>query len=175
MQQNRKQKEAVVAEVAKNVKASKALVFANFKGVAVKDITAIRKELKTSGSSWRVLKKTLLSLALKDAGVDMNAGELPGQIGVAFSADEVAAAKVLSTYMKSHPEVTLTLEGGVLGTKKLSAAEVKALSKIPGTQELRGMLVGVLAGPMSGFVRTLNGNLLGLVQVLKAASEKKTA
>lgn len=173
MQQTKQQKQAVVKEVAQKVKDSKALVFANYKGVTVKDLTLIRRELAKSGSSWQVLKKTLLNIVLKDAGIEMNARELEGQVGVAFSKDEVAAPKVLADFMKANKEVPLSIEGGALGKKALSANEVKALAKLPSQDQLRAQLVGTLQAPISSFVRVLNGNLQGLVQVLKAVGEKK--
>lgn len=173
MQQTKQQKEALVAEVADKIKGSKALVFANFKGVSVKNITAIRRELRKSGSSWQVLKKTLLNIALKNAGVEVDARALDGQVGVAFSQDEVAAAKVIADFQKANKDVTLTIEGGALGAKSLTANEVKALAKLPSQDELRAQLVGTLQAPIAGFVRTLSANLSGLVQVLKAIEEKK--
>lgn len=173
MQQTKQQKETLVAEVAAKIKNSKALVFANFKGVTVKDVTTIRKELRKSGSSWQVLKKTLLNIALKDAGVEVDARALEGQVGVAFSHDEVAAAKVIADFQKANKDVTLSIEGGALGNKSLTANEVKALAKLPSQDELRAKLVGTLQAPIASFVRVLGGNLSGLVQVLKAIEEKK--
>jgi large subunit ribosomal protein L10 len=119
------------------------------------------------------LKKTLLNIALKDAGVEVDARALDGQVGVAFSQDEVAAAKVIADFQKANKDVTLTIEGGALGSKSLSANEVKALAKLPSQDELRAKLVGTLQAPIAGFVRTLSANLSGLVQVLKAIEEKK--
>ena len=152
MQHTKQQKEAVVAEVTRKIKDSKALVFANYKGVTVKDITTIRKELRKSGSSWQVLKKTLLNIALKNAGVVVDARALDGQVGVAFSHDEVAAAKVIADFQKANKDVSLSIEGGALGSKALSADEVKALSKLPSQDELRARLVGTLQAPIAGFV-----------------------
>lgn len=173
MQQTKQQKEALVQEVTQKIKDSKALIFANYKGVTVKDITTIRQELRKSGSSWQVLKKTLLNIALKNAGVEVNGRELGGQVGVAFSQDEVAAAKVIADFQKANKEVPLTIEGGALGTKSLSVNEIKALAKLPSQDELRAKLVGTLQAPIAGFVRVLGGNLSGLVQVLKAIEGKK--
>lgn len=173
MQHTKLQKEALVAEVTQKIKDSKALVFANFKGVSVKNITTIRQELRKSGSSWQVLKKTLLNIALKNAGVEMNARELEGQVGVAFSHDEVAAAKTIADFQKANRDVTISIEGGVLGSKALSVAEVKALAKLPSQDELRAKLAGTLQAPIASFVRVLGGNLSSLVQVLKAIESKK--
>ncbi len=171
--QNKAQKEEVVKAVAEKAKGAKALVFANFKGVSVKDITGIRRELMKSGSSWQVLKKTLLNIALKDAGVSVNARELDGQVGVAFSSDEVTAAKVLVDFKKANKESTLEIVGGSLGTEALDVKAVKALALLPSQDELRAKLVGTLQAPISGFVRTLSGNLSGLVRVLGAVRDSK--
>jgi len=173
MQQTKQQKEILIKAVTEKAKESKALVFANYKGVTVKNLTAIRRELAKSGSSWQVLKKTLLNIALKNAGIEINARELDGQVGVAFSHDEVAAAKVISEFQKNNKDVPLTIEGGSLGNKALSVNEIKALAKLPSQKELRAQLVGTLQAPISSFVRVLGGNLRGLVQVLKAIEEKK--
>jgi len=115
--QTKQQKEVLIAEVAKKIKDSKALVFANFKGVSVKNISQVRKELMRNGSGWQVLKKTLLNLALKKAGVVTDVRKLDGQIGVAFSYDEVTAAKVLALFAKANRDVPFTIEGGSLGVK----------------------------------------------------------
>lgn len=171
--QNKAQKEAVVKSVAEKAKGAKSLVFANFKGVSVKDTTTIRRELMKSGSSWQVLKKTLLNIALKDAGVAVNARELDGQVGVAFSTDEVTAAKVLVDFKKANKESTLEIVGGSLGKEALDVKGVKALALLPSRDELRAKLVGTLQAPISGFVRTLSGNITGLVRVLGAVRDSK--
>lgn len=173
--QNKVQKETIVKVVAEKAKGAKALVFANFKGVSVKDITVIRRELMKSGSSWQVMKKTLLNLALKDAGVAVDARGLEGQVGVAFSNDEVAAAKVLVDFKKANKDSTLEIVGGSLGQESLSVQRVKALALLPSQDELRAKLVGTLQAPIAGFVRTLSGNLTGLVRVLGAVRDQKGA
>lgn len=171
--QSKQQKKTLVTEVAEKIKASKSLVFANFKGVSVKDITTVRKELSKSGSGWQVLKKTLLNIALKDAGIDFDVKKFDGQIGVAFSHDEVSAAKVISEFAKANKDVPLAIEGGTLGDKELSASEIKALAKLPSRDELRAKLVGTLQAPIFSFVRTLSGTYGGFVRVLNAVAESK--
>lgn len=173
--QNKSQKTELIAEVAAKAKGSKALVFANFKGVSVKDITTLRRSLRETGSSWQVLKKTLLNRALDEVGVKVDARSLDGQVGVAFSSDEVAAAKTIADFIKANKESTLSIVGGSLGSEALSVDAVKALAKLPSRDELRAKLVGTLQAPISGFVRTLSGNLTGLVRVLGAVRDSKGA
>lgn len=173
--QNKSQKTEVIAEVAAKAKSSKALVFANFKGVSVKDITTLRRSLRETGSGWQVLKKTLLNRALDEVGVKVDAHALDGQVGIAFSSDEVAAAKTIADFIKANKESTLTIVGGALGSEALSVEAVKALAKLPSRDELRAKLVGTLQAPVSGFVRTLSGNISGFVRVLAAVRDGKSA
>lgn len=169
----RSEKDVLLKEITESAKAAKALVFSNFKGVAVKDLSAIRGELRKSGSRFQVMKKTLLNIALRDAGIAVDARKLEGQVGVAFSTDEVSAAKAIADYMKANKDLKLSIVGGALEGKSLSADEVKALAKLPSKDELRGVLAGTLQAPITGFVRALSGNLSGLVRVLNAVAEKK--
>lgn len=171
MRKNEKEalKDAIVAQI----KGSKALVFADYKGVTMKDFDKIRKALRESGSKWQILKKTILGIALRDAGIEADVTKLEGQVGVAFSSDEVSAAKVFAQFIKENKGTTLAILGGSLESKLLSTEEVKALAKLPSRDEMRGILVGTLQAPISGFVRTLSANLSALVRVLDAVAESK--
>lgn len=170
--QTKEQKKSIVKDLAEKLKNSKAVVFSDYKGLAVKDMMALRGELRKEGIDLKVAKKTLINLALKDAGLEIDARKFEGQVALAISSqDEVAAAKIIAKTAKANEN--LKIIGGILGTKELSMEETKALSAIPGKQELLAKLVGTLNAPVSGFVNVLVGNLRGLVQVLKAVAENK--
>lgn len=170
--QTRKQKEQIIAEVVEKIQRAKALVFADFKGLSVKDLTILKRELRATQSEWLVLKKTLLNIALEKAGIQINARSLEGQVSISFSSDEVSAAKVIAPFAKKNDKV-LRIIGGALGTTALDVTQVQALAKFPSQQELRAQLVGTLQAPITGFVRTLSGNLSGLVRVLQAVADQK--
>jgi large subunit ribosomal protein L10 len=169
----RQEKQSLIDEVALDIKGSKALVFSDFKGVSVKHLTVLRNELRKTGSKFQVMKKTFLHIALEKAGVAVDGRKLDGQVGVAFSVDEVAAAKTIADFAKANKDVPLTIVGGALEGKSLSSDEVKALAKLPSKDELRAKLAGTLEAPIAGFVRTLSGNISGFVRVLAAVAEKK--
>jgi len=170
--QTKAQKSEIVKALAAKLKASKAVVFSDFKGLKVKDMTSLRKELKGEGVEFGVFKKTLMNLALKEAGLEMDIKKLEGQIALAISSgDEVAAAKIIAKAAKANEN--LKIVGGILGVKELSTEEVNALAKLPSKEELLGRLVGTLNAPASGFVNVLAGNLRGLVNVLKAVADAK--
>ena len=170
---SKSQKSQIVKELAERIKNSKAVVFSDFKGLKVKDLTKLKKELREAGVSFTVLKKTLINLALKEVKIDLDTRKLEGQIAVAVSLlDEVAPAKIIDKFGKTNENIKIT--GGILGKALMTIEEVKALAKLPGIEELLAKLVGTLNAPVSGFVNVLAGNLRGLVQVLKGISEKQT-
>lgn len=170
--QTKSQKETIVSDLTKKLKDSKAVVFSDFKGLSVKDMTVLRRELRNEGVDFKVVKKTLINIALKDAGMSADTKAMEGQIAVAVSqGDEVAAAKIIAKMAKANENIKIV--SGILGKNALSREEVMALAKLPSKEELLAKLVGTLNAPVSGFARVLSGNLRGLVQVLKAVSEAR--
>jgi len=170
--QTRKQKEVIVKDLAEKLKSSKAVVFSDYKGLSVKDMTTLRKELLKEGIDFRVAKKTLMDLALKDAKISADIIKMEGQLAMAISQnDEVLAAKIIARTAKGNENIKIL--GGILGTKFLQKEEVMALSALPSKEELLAKLVGTLNAPISGFVNVLAGNLRGLVNVLKAVADSK--
>lgn len=172
MAQTKEQKKVIIDALADKLKDAKSVVFSDYKGLKVKDMMSLRKDLKKEGADLKVAKKTLINLAFKKAGVDFDVKEMEGQLAVATSEkDEVAAAKIIAAVAKDNENIKII--GGLLGNKEMSAEEVKALAKLPSKQELLAKLVGTINAPVSGFVNVLAGNVRGFVQVLKAISEKQ--
>ncbi len=169
----RNQKQELVKELTEKIKAAKSAVFVDFKGLKVKDATILKKSLREAGVSYVVVRKTLIDIALKNAGIEgASIAKMEGQIALSLSnQDEVSAAKIIDTFAKTNENVKML--GGVLGSQLMSMAEVKALAKVPSKEQLLGQLVGTLNAPISGFVNVLAGNLRGLVQVLNAVKEQK--
>lgn len=169
----RADKQALLEEVTEEAREAKAIVFSDYKGTTVKDLSTIRAELRKSGSRFRVLKKTILDIALRQAGMDVDARKLEGQVGVAFSTDEVVAAKTLADFVRTHKDSSFSIVGGALEGRQLSAEEVGALAKLPTKDELRAKLAGTLQAPIAGFARTLAGTYGGFVRVLSAVADAK--
>lgn len=167
------QKIELVKGLTERIKAGKSAIFVDFKGLKVKDSTELKKSLRAAGVEFVVVRKTLLDIAIKNAGIEgVSIKGMEGQVAISISnLDEVAAAKIIDTFAKTNENIKML--GGVLGNQILSAAEVKALAKIPSKEQLLGQLVGTLNAPISGFVNVLAGNLRGLVQVLNAVKEQK--
>ncbi len=154
MAKSKQQKADTKDKLAKLFKDSSSVVFADYQGLTVSKADKLRKQTREQGVTYVVAKKSIISLAAKEAGLEVDVKSMPGMIGVAFGTqDEIAPAKLLGDMSKETP---IKLVGGIFDKKSLPKEQVIALSKLPGKQQLLGMLVSVIAGPMSGFVRALD-------------------
>ena len=175
MAKSRKQKELTLGGLTEQLGKAKSVVFADVKGLTVKDATELRNKARKENVGVLVAKKTLMRLAFKEAGYDgIDPGALQGSlVMVTGFDDEVAPAKLAAEFAKDHE--ALKIVAGVLERKLVDAAAITALSKLPSKQELIAKLVGSINAPLSGFVNVLAGNLRGLVNVLNAVKDQKAA
>lgn len=145
------------------------MVVIDYAGTGVKDLTDLRAALVEAGGEMFVTKNTLIDIAVGKGKVS---DSLQGMSAVVFSyADPVAAVKAL---MQFHDDKELlTIKQGYMDGKVLSVEEVKALSKLPGKNELIVMLIQRLKTPGQGLVNVLQASARNLVYVMKAIVDKK--
>lgn len=168
----KEEKKKLVSELEEKFKKAKAAFVADYKGLKVEKITALRKSLRDASVDLKVVKNTLAKIALKDAGAEPLKDYFVGTTAVAMSyADPVAAAKILTQFAKDEPN--LKLKAAIVGGKVISLNEIKALSELPSREVLLGKLVGVLIAVPTGFVRVLSGVPRNLVYTLAALQAKK--
>ena len=154
MAKTRAQKTVELEALVKAFQEGKAAAFTNYTGMSVAAITKLRKQMYASQVTYIVAKKTLLGLAAKQAGYEINFRTLPGMVGVAFGTqDEMAPAKIVGDAGKDMP---IKLVGGIFEGKVVDQAFVIALAKLPSRTQLLGQLLNVMNGPMSGFARVIN-------------------
>lgn len=172
MPKTRDQKREIVDKIANRLKSMKGAAFSSVSGFTMTQADALRVKAAQKNVEVFIAKKTLLTLAAKEAGVDVDATKLEGSVLTAVSyGDEVSAAKILKDLTKENDSMKLL--AGILEGKLIGASEVKRLADLPSKEQLLGQLVGTLNAPVSGFVNVLAGNLRGLVTVLGAIKEKK--
>lgn len=166
------QKRKIVEDISKRIKASKAIIFADYRGLTVEQDTELRAALRKAGVDYKVVKNTLTRFAVKENGFDDIASYLVGPTSMASSeTDPVAPAKVLSEYAKKFgkPEIKI----GVVEGKIIDLTGIKDLAQLPPKEVLVAKALGGLKAPISGLVNVLNGNIRGLVIALKAVAEQK--
>ena len=146
-------KKAVVAEVSAQVANAQTIAVAEYRGIAVGDLTVLRAKARESGVYLRVLKNTLVRRAIEGTPFADLGAQLTGPLIYGISEDPVAAAKVLNDFAKGNDK--LVLKAGSYAGKTLDKASVQALASIPSREELLALLLGVMQAPVTGFACTL--------------------
>jgi len=165
------EKEAMVQELAEKFSKAKAVVVAQFSKMNVSTATQLRSKLREGGVEYRVIKNTLAKRAAQGTPIAAVADDFVGPIALAISyGDVVAPAKILVEFLKDRE--FLKVKSGVVDGQRIQAAEVNALSKLPGLPELRASLLGLFNQPATQLVRTLAEPSSRLARVLAQRLEK---
>ena len=173
---NREEKAAVVAEVGAQVATAQAIIVAEYRGLEVGAITALRKQARQSGVYLRVLKNTLARRAVAGTPFEGLSDKLVGPLIYGMSSDPVMCAKVLADFAKSNDK--LALKGGAMPNFVMDTNAVKALASMPSRDVLLAQLMGTMQAPIATFVRTLNevpGKFVRTVAALRDEREKAEA
>lgn len=148
------QKQQIVAELTETLKDSCAGVIVDYKGITVADDTQLRKDLRTAGVKYAVVKNTLLNLAAKDAGITGLDEYLNGTTAIATSnSDYVAAARILCKF--ADKSKTFTVKTGFLDGEVISLDKVVSLSKLPSREVLLATVCSVFNAPIASFARAV--------------------
>jgi len=168
----RPEKVAAVQEIADKLRRGQGIVLADYRGLNVKEMTELRRQLREVGVELKVLKNTLVQIAAKDAEVEGLEPLLVGPTAVAFGYDDpVAAAKAVSEFASKNDR--LEVKGGVLNGKAIDVEAVKALADLPSREVLVAQVLRGMQSPIAGFVNVLQGTLRNLVYVLEAVRKEK--
>lgn len=169
---NRAEKAAVIEEITAEINEAQAVFAVDYRGITVTQVADLRSKLRESDTTFRVVKNTLTERAADQAGAEALKELLEGPTALAFvKGDAAAAAKTISDAAKEIE--LLPFKGGLMDGNALSVDDIKAISKLPSREVLYGQLVGIVASPITGLARSLNGLLGGLAIALAGVQEKK--
>jgi large subunit ribosomal protein L10 len=169
----KEQKEQVVDELTARLKAADTLLVADYRGLTMPQIDALRTRLLESGARFTVVKNTLTRRAAEAAGADALLTMLDGPSAIAFleaDGNMVAAAKALAD--SARETQVLEIRGGVLQGRAMSAEEVATLATLPPEDVLRGQVLGAIIAPLTALVGLLNAPLQNLVGLIDARIEQ---
>ena len=148
----RRQKEQVVAEIKDKFERSKSLVFVEYAGTTVAQVTDLRNQIRKANAEYKVYKNKLMQRALSELNIECPA--LEGTTAVAISYDdEVAPAHVVVNAGKDN--ANLKVKFGVVNGKVVDESYVKTLAHIPSRDVLLAQLVGMLQAPIRNLACTL--------------------
>jgi large subunit ribosomal protein L10 len=168
-------KDELVAQYGELIGQSKAIFMADYTGMSVKGMEALRHKIREADGAFHVTKKTLLKYALEQADRPVPEELMDGQLAAGFALDQVPTlAKVLVDFAKS--EDTLALKGGIYGNDILSYDQVKALAELPSLPELRAQILGLISTPAQNIVSVVASGVRQVVNVIDAyAKSEETA
>ena len=158
-------KRGVVARLSEDLTRSTLVILTDYRGLTMKDLTTVRRNLEKAGVGYHVVKNTLLRLALGDAAASL-APYIQGPTAVAFVfQDPVAATRAVSEQAVAFPVVKV--KGGWLDGQAISPAALKMLASLPPRPVLLAQVVGMVQAPMAHLVGSLSAVLQQLLHVLQ--------
>jgi len=167
------QKQAIVAEVAEVASTAFSAVAAEYRGISVEDMTALRVEARNSGVYLRVVKNTLARRAVQDTEFECMADGLTGPLLLAFSQEDPgAAARVLKDFAQENDKLKVTLVS--IGGQMLAPSELETLAKMPTYDQAVSMLMSVMQAPIQKLTQTMNevpGKLVRTIAAIRDAKE----
>jgi len=143
----RSEKKVIVDNLTSEFSSAQAIIACDFKGLTVQDIEGLREAAAAGEVKVKVVKNTLALLALKNANIETL--ELNENNMMIWGSDPIGAAKVVSNYAKKNDK--LVVKGGFIDGEVANVAKIDAFAKLPGREELLGMLASVWMGPVRNF------------------------
>jgi large subunit ribosomal protein L10 len=169
---NREQKAATIEAIAAEIDQAEAVFAVDYRGISVPQAAELRTKLREADASFTVVKNSLTERAADQVGAESLKPLLTGPTALTFvRGDAALAAKAIADYARATQ--LLPFKGGLLGGEVLEADQIRAISRLPAREVLYGQLVGIVASPVSGLVRTLNALLGGLAVALGQVRQKK--
>ena len=174
MENPRPDKVSVVEEVRTKLEGADAVLLTEYRGLKVSELGALRSAMRSAGGEYKIYKNTLVRLAAKELGIDID-DVLVGPTALAFVStkadgspgDIATVAKAVQDFAKTQP--LLVLKGGLLGDKVLDAGGAKALASLPTADEVYARLAGAVNGNARGLASVISGVHRSLAYVLQAA------
>lgn len=152
------QKAAQIENAGRLLKESTTLVFVDFTGTPVEEMRKLRADLRAIGASLSVVKKRLLALALKAAGIELDPRQFASQVGTVFATGDISGpAGAVYRFSKGKERFAILGAYTLAGRTFLDADAVVAIGKLPSREVLLGQVVGGLSAPLRVLLYMLNG------------------
>lgn len=168
---NRDQKAELVEELAGQLQGAETVFAVDYRGISVAQAAELRRRLRDAQAVFRIVKNSLTERASDAAGIPELKEMLDGPTALTFVAGDAAvAAKALNDAARLFG--TLDFKGGLMNGSPLTPDDVRTIARLPSRDVLHGQLVGTVAAPLTGLVRTLNALIAGLALQLGQIAEQ---
>ena len=167
MAKTKLQKKEIIEKLKEKIEKQKIMIFVDFSGLKVDEISQLRKDLKENNSEIKVVKKSLTRLVFKEKNINFDPETLPGQLAIVFGwEDFIIPAKIVWQFSKENPN--LKILGGFLENSFIEKEKIINLAKLPTREELLANLINRISAPISGLLNSLQWNLRKLLLVLSS-------
>jgi large subunit ribosomal protein L10 len=169
-------KERIVEELTEKLRNSETMIVADYRGLTMPQIDALRGRLISNGARFTVVKNTLTRRAAEAAGADALLALLEGPSAIAFieaDGDAVAVAKALADTARETK--VLEIRGGIMQGRIVSGSDIVELSKLPPLDVLRGQVLGAIVAPLTAIAALVNAPLQNLYGLIDARIEQLQA
>jgi large subunit ribosomal protein L10 len=173
---DKRQKEQIVSDLTERLRSTETLIVADYRGLTMPQVDALRTELLTHGARFQIVKNTLTRRAAEAAGAEHLLALLDGPTAIAFlesDGDPAAVAKALRTVARETQVVEI--RGGVMQGRPISADEIMTLATLPSIEVLRGQVLGAVTAPLMTIVGLFNAPLQNLIGLIDARIEQLQA
>lgn len=172
MKLNKQDKARVIDDLKDRFSRAKAVVFADYKGMTVAEMSELRKQLKDSSVEFRVVKNTLARIASRDTDIAVAEDIFHDPVGVAIGYDDpVSAVKKVLEFIKTNEK--LAVKGAVVEGKLCEENEIKEIALLPAKETLLATLAGTFQAPAGSLARALAATVNSFGYALAAIKEKK--
>lgn len=154
----KEEKQKVIKELREKINRQKSIVFTDFTGLKVKDLSNLRKIMKKHNCEFKVAKKTLIALVMKEKNIDVDLSSLKGELALGFGyQDEVSLFKVLYNFAKEKEN--LKILGGLVSGQFLGKEQAVGLAQLPSKEEIMAQLFYTAQFSLFGIFNSLQRNL----------------
>jgi large subunit ribosomal protein L10 len=171
---SKQQKEELVEQYKKWVEDSDGLILTNYRGLSVKDISDLRKDIRESGGEFHIIKNTLAKRAFEEVGREWKEDVFigPTALGISYT-NPTSLAKVIRNFSKEFG--TIEIKSGYLAERLVTVEEITALADLPSMAEMQAKLLSTIAAPASKLTRVLAEPGRQVAGVLKSYSDSESA
>jgi large subunit ribosomal protein L10 len=168
----REEKKQVISGLKDRFEKATGVIFTDYKGLTVQEISELRKQLKEASLDYKVVKNSLAKRAIEGTPIETAKDVLAGPIGIAISYEDPAVlAKKVLAFVKTNEK--LEIRGGVFEGKTCEMKDIKAISELPSREILLATFIGTMQSPLSKLVAALNATVSRFVYALEAVKNNR--
>lgn len=169
---NKEEKKQTVSELQAKFEKAKGVVFTDYRGLNVEEITGLRTILRSAELEYQVVKNTLAKIAAEGTPIEAAKESFSGPVGIAIGYDDpVLLVKKVLEFIKASKK--LEVKGGVIEGSICSPEQIQSISKLPSREVQLAMLVGAMQSPLSKLAGLLNSTITQFAYALEAVKSKK--